>query len=125
MRWQATERGHVKESNLPFEGFLEALCRLASMKSLPTDEEIERAKCRDAAEYLEKLHDYDIAKYNDLMESRATPWGETPIQPIERCVAHLLCIIIRAIERRCGSGAGNGELDSRECSKFWRLAGNA
>lgn len=120
-----TPNGHRKECNLPFEGFLEALCRASIMKSLPTQEEIYDANCRDAAEYLEQLKTYNMVEYENFMEERATPWGDSPAQPTEICMKMLVSIIIHSIEKMCGSGAGNGEIDHREATKFWKAAQKA
>ena len=105
-----TRLGHMKESHLPFEGFLEALCRLAILKALPTDYEISEGICRgdemaelrgceDAGEYLARLLDDAPGEYQELMLERATPWGDEPDQPVCRCVAHLLSLIVRLIKR--------------------------
>ena len=92
-----TERGRLKETLCPFEGFLEALCRIASLKALPTGEEIRDAGCRDAARFFAMLRAHDEKKYLALLKERATRWGSTPSQPLHRCVAHLIALILRAI----------------------------
>ena len=120
-----TIAGHRKEGNLPFEGFLEALCRLACMKSLPTEDEIQESGCKDSAEYLERLREADRPAYEALLVERATPWGETPPQPVEYCVAQLVTIFIREIEKQCGDGPGNGEIDTKEAAKFWKSRSRA
>ena len=90
--------GTKKDSCLPFEGFLEALCRLALLKALPLDDEIIDAECADAGTYMVRLQLSDATAYEKLLE-RKTPWGRIPKwQPPHRCVAHLIAIIIRGIK---------------------------
>ena len=93
-----TQRGKERESFLPFEGFLEALCRVAPMKAFPTDAEIGAVGQPDAGSYLAWLKETDEEAYEGLVASRATPWGDAPPQPHDRCVAHLLSLIIRTME---------------------------
>ena len=88
-----TPRGFAKENNLPFEGFLEALCRLSMLKALPTDEELAAAEEPDAGRYLAWLAMEQEDAYDELIESRAVPWGGEPYQPVERCVRHMLAVI--------------------------------
>ena len=46
----------LQENNLPFEGFLEALCRLSMLKALPTDAELEETGCSDAGVFMQRLY---------------------------------------------------------------------
>ena len=92
-----TKHGAKRASNLPFEGFVEAICRLAMMKALPHDDEIVEAGCADASSYLALLQLTDTPKYERLLE-RKNLWGSEPMQPSFRCVAHLMAIIIRSIK---------------------------
>ena len=98
-----SEAGHLRESDLPFEGFLEAICRMSTLKSLPTDEEIEEASTldegvTDAACYLEWLKASDETGFDRMNKERAIAWGEEPTQPIDRCIAHTLSLFFRKME---------------------------
>ena len=116
-----TRMGHLKESHLPFEGFLEAICRLAILKGLPTDHDIKAGKCSDAAEYLEKLWTDSPDEYQLFIEERATPWGGTPQQPTDRCVAHLIKLLVHTIK---AISAGNPEtsLSQHDVEKWAKKA---
>lgn len=93
-----TPAGSKKDSTLPFEGFLEAICRMAMMKALPTDDEITAAECEDAATYLAQLELVDTTGYEQLL-LRKTPWGaDQKRQPPHRCVAHLIALMLRAVK---------------------------
>ena len=41
----------------------------------------------------------DAEHYSFIMSERATPWGEEPAQPLERCLAHTFSLIFRYIQR--------------------------
>jgi len=112
-----TSAGQLRDSHLPFEGFLEALCRVAAMKSLPTDAEISAAGCRDAADFLERLRVEDAAALDELVTTRATPWGSEPSQPLARCIDHLMSIIVQAIDH-----SENRALEKKEVVRFWEAA---
>jgi len=93
-----TERGALKESGLPFEGFIEALCRIAVLKALPTDDEIAKSSCASVGQYLTMLRAEDEARYDHMLLARATPWGvEQSLQPTARCVAHVIDLIAHRI----------------------------
>ena len=90
--------GPKRDSCLPFEGFLESLCRLAGLKAFPTDEEIEAAGATDAADCLDRMRAEEEERYWQFVAQRGTPWGEEPRQPLARCVAHLCAVILRKLE---------------------------
>ena len=113
-------RGHYTSTALPFEGFLECLMRFACLKALPTDEEIAAAGCNDAHGYIEWLRDEDENAYDEMMETRGTPWGSEPPQPADRCVDHLISMILRTIEATTTYGADKSLAHNRrEMKKWW------
>ena len=117
----STDKGHARESSLPFEGFLEALCRVAQMKAFPTDGEITSADQPDAGSYLTWLIETDVDAYEQLIDTRSTPWGGTPPQPHHRCVAHLLSVVLRTVE--AGSrGSDDLSVTQREVSDWMAKA---
>ena len=104
-----TTRGAFRQANLPFEGFLEALCRVAGLKALPTDDEIAEAGCPHAGAYMSKLQIEDEESYDRMLEERSTPWSKRfePPQPMARLVEHTITIMIHCME---GDTAGNDNL---------------
>ena len=97
---------------------MQALCRLAGIKALPTDAEISQAGCADAGEYVNTLRETDDEKYQELL-SRGRCWGSEPSQPMDRCAAHLVSIIIRKVEENGGSsGVRDMDLTAAEAN-FW------
>jgi len=109
---ETTDRGHLRETHLPFEGFLEALCRLAGLKALPRHDEIEEAGAADAGDFLLKLKADDADEYHEFLANRGTPWGEEPSQPLAQCIGHLCALIVRKVDADCGSGPNaKGELE--------------
>jgi hypothetical protein len=96
--------------------------QIAPMKALPTDEEIAEAGQADAGMYLQWLAETDEAAYENLLEERATPWGaESADQPIDRCVAHVISIIIRTIEAD-SSGSDDCNLTQHEINDWLQYA---
>ena len=130
----ASNRGAEKEANLPFEGFLEALCRLAVLKSLPIDAELEAAGTLDAGLYVRHLYVTDEAAYDELIATRSSPWpGNFNMgQPPGRCVEHLIMMIFRTVQGvaddengpgPCGAGSSvdSSELAQADVKKFCRV----
>lgn len=124
---QLKERGDIKEVNLPFEGFCECICRLAILKSLPTDAEIKAAETSDAGMYIRHLCEADEAAYGALITSRGEPWPGAfhPRQSPGRCVDHMVMMIIRTVQGGaeggpCGSGSAvcDEELSQSDVDNF-------
>lgn len=74
--------------------------RVANLKALPTDAEIEGAKMPSAAAMLEDMKLQMADTYTALMQQRAGVWGlDRPghAQPLHRAVEHTLSILLHAI----------------------------
>jgi len=100
--------GRIKETCLPFEGFMEALCRFSTFKSLPIEREVQEANEQDAGTFLLNLCEVDNAKFQvfiqelghrieweDQLSGGQLPGGE----PVSKRVEHLIHLIVRTIER--------------------------
>jgi hypothetical protein len=112
-----TDKGRVREANLTFLDFLEALTRIAVVKALPNDDEIAAAGCSDAYHFLTQLKASDEDKYKIFLRERRTAWGEEPTQPTWRCVAHLCAIIVHTMEEN-SAGSDNMELTEAEVASW-------
>ena len=94
----------AKLESLSLEDFYEALCRVALLKALPTDDEIDDAGCADAGAFLLGLREEGQSDFDDWVEewNAAHDGGDDPLvkatQPPERCVHHLIMVLVRTIE---------------------------
>ena len=123
-RMSASGPPSAKDDLLSFEGFLEALCRLASIKALPTDIEVEEKGCADAGQYVLLMNSTDETQreFEQMLKGRRVGWGGTPAQTLDRCVAHVISIMIRSIEAASpqASADGNNELSDKEISTWMK-----
>ena len=119
---ELTEIGNLRQENLPFEGFLEALARFAGLKALPTDEQIaamSSSKAKNAAIWLEDLQMNDTDGYNSFLKKNSCPWGEerkAKSQPLHRQLDHLLDLIYRVLLKDDVAGV---EEVSAEAMRRW------
>jgi hypothetical protein len=95
---EESERGKPKLSTLSFEDFLEALVRVATMKALPTYAELALLGARDAGTFLIGLRAKNPTGYSAFVKARERGWEDTLRQPIQRCLEHLLSLLLRTIE---------------------------
>ena len=98
--------GRVKERYLPFEGFLEALVRLATAVPLPTDAQMASAEFTHAGAYLDQLLEVpsdNVGVLEMMVEEQACEWGGVPEPSVAgtmpRRVEHLLDVIVRKIKQ--------------------------
>ena len=99
-----------------------ALCRVAALKALPTDEEVAAAGFAHAGGLLIHLRENDPPGYKRLVAERATPWGRAPCQPLARCVDHLISYVLHVIELAT-RGDDDLELTDKECQQFFGAGG--
>ena len=115
---EQSTKDRIKMTHMAFEDFLEALCRVACLKALPTDDEIRAADAAggsaggNAGTHLIRLQEAP-AEYDAFLLQRRTPWGKMPADgkgkpvPIERCVEHLCELLIVT----CQGGKDRSERD--------------
>ena len=110
---------------------MEALCRLAVLKALPTDEEISASPSdvtRDAGSHMRYLELEHHGAYQEMLKARRRGWGSAPTQPMERCIAHLIAMIIRAIkssgvDEQSGHGKDELQLTDAEMERWCKSSG--
>ena len=118
-----SDRGYIKESSLPFEGFMEAICRIAALKALPTDAEIAEAKQPNAGAFMAALKADEEDAYLAMLAERATPWGSEPtLQPMARCIEHTIAMIIYQMEWDV-AGTENMKLSEQEAVAWFKAKG--
>jgi len=110
---------------LPFEGFMEALCRLAAIKVLPKDEEIAARGCNDAGQYVQLMNSAEETRkeWEATQRTRKIGWGGTTDQPLDRCVTHTLWMVVRSVELACKQSGSlvdesNGLLSTKEVTTW-------
>ena len=117
-----------KVTNLWFEDFLEAVVRVATMKSLPDMQEVIYAGFSDCGEYLmelkatgEKIELRDCvvsAAYDKFCQEHPASWDKKPSMDTEDLVEHMCMFIKRTIETKLGKPTSGKELTKREIMKF-------
>ena len=96
-------RRHAAESHLWLEGFIEALCRLATLKALPDDETIKThvGEGNTAADLLARWGRDDMEHLNAFRRQEARPWGAVVDAPsFHRRVDHTISLVEAAVELR-------------------------
>ncbi len=93
----STFRGVTRANNLPFEGFLEALCRVAALKGWPQAWEMSTLGFEDCAQFVEYLNAMDPDRWPAMRHERRIAWGDEPVTPVAEAVRHMLSLIRAAV----------------------------
>lgn len=117
--------------HLDYVGFLEAFTRLSLQCALPTDTEIAEVGAKDAGEFLISMQRLEPRIYKRFCETHKPDQNGSPkggrltAQPVERCVEHLLMLVIRTIESHTSAkddlSKGDGEVQFNEAKRFFKL----
>ena len=117
-----TRLGQLKENTLDEPGFLEALCRLAVLKALPTDEQIAAVGVKDAASYLGRMSAEEQIAFKKA-HSAVQSWGDEPaIQPLARMLDHLIQLMINVVETDLGRPVQDGKLGVDEARRWVKIS---
>ena len=75
-------------------------------------EELAKAKCSDGGKFLlmlmkKELDEEILDEFVDFKSTHAVAWGGKPMQPLARCVEHMVTSIIRTIIDEVSSASGS------------------
>lgn len=88
-------KGNYKNTVLPFEGFMEGLCRIAAQKALPTEDEVGGIK--KVGEYMANMKTMTIDAYTALLMERRRPWASEPPDDFARAVDSVISLFLHAV----------------------------
>ena len=120
-----SQKGGIKDRNLPFEGFCEAIVRMSVLKAWPNDEEIRASGFPDCGLYMLNLQK-DEQQYHNLLSSRNVDWGAKTFMPVARCVEHMLILIVHTVEKIISTDNDDGKLpvlNAREMKRWSHIWG--
>jgi len=113
----STIDSQVRNTQMAFTDFMEAVCHIATIKRLPTDDQIFEHGYEDAGEFLVMLRKESPADYKDFMAETVREWDESLPQPIFRLVDHTCSLLARSfasVRRQRKASAGRGSTDRKE-----------
>ena len=112
-----TVEGRRREFTLTFEDFMEAMCRMSSLKALPTADELKAAGCTHAGQWVDEMRKQPYF-YQDRMETLATPWGTEPDKPVGDSVRMVLDIMCHAITKGDPQARFGDQVSSAQAANF-------
>ena len=119
----STAKGVKREIMLPWEGWLEALCRLSVLKALPTEDEIRKMRSSNAGEYMANLALANSEAYERMLHERRTQWADEPKDlELHQSVRFLIEIIFYTIEVQIEDDTGELKLSKKKVSDWLKRA---
>ena len=127
-----SEASEMKLRHLSPTDFLEALVRMSIMVALPTDMEIEEAGAQDAGEFLLAMQATQPREYLLFLATHrpkhtdpdGSDYEDHALQPAERCIHHLVKLLVRTVEHNTSNtaardeAAADGTVEGHEAAKF-------
>ena len=112
-----TEASESRLRNLSAVDFYEALVRMSIMVALPTDMEIEEAGAADAGAFLLAMQANAPRTYREFLQTHRPKLGDpdgsdyddVALQPAERCLEHLIKLLVRTVEHNKSATAASDE----------------
>ena len=123
----STEEGGIKERSLPFEGFLEAIIRLATTLPIPNDQQLADAGFVHAGPYLSQLAELNEIRFAALTKEQACEWGDTPNEALSgsmpRRIEHFVDMIKRRMKPKAKEGLEDEPVGALTRAEFrnWAL----
>lgn len=93
----STRRGIEHNTQLTYEGFAEAVVRLASLKALPSDREMKAKGFQYPGEYLGSLINQGSAVYNRWLAKTQRAMSQHKVDPIWRRVDMFVLLLVSIV----------------------------
>jgi hypothetical protein len=126
----AIDRYERRLRHLSLIDFFEALIRMATMISFPTDEEIEAAGASDGGDFLIAMQRDSPKSFCHFIETHrpkhkhpdAQDWDRHADKPVSRCLQHLLMLLVKTVEFNTSAerdaSLADGVVQSDEIRRF-------
>ena len=127
-----SDASEIRLRHMFFEDFLEALVRMSTLMAFPTDEELAEVGAADAGEFLLAMQVDAPNDYRAFLDTHrpkhkdpdGSDFEQHQLQPIWRCVAHLVTLLVRTVEFNTSalrnSDNADGAVQAYEARKFIR-----
>jgi len=95
---ESTRKGQDTNTQLPFEGFAEAIVRVAEIKALPSDREMRRTGYQVPGEFLGAMLGQGGAIFNEWLRKAQLMRQQNRVDPIWRRVDMLILLLVSIVQ---------------------------